>query len=308
MKTIQELAATTTSTSGISTVQGKVWLQEILKAAKKKMFFEQFAYVADMPKGNKDYAVPITTTNISFTTTTTESTTRTYTSITNVNTVVFTPTTQKLGARISKKAIDTSQVDLLAHIRDQLAYDAALKLDQAFVTAINASTPATTLYGGDATNTTTLADGDILTTDLVAKGQRYLKANGWYSEPDKPFVLFIPAVCEEAFLKDSQFVNAAEYGGNQVIANGEIGSYLGIRIVVSEQCTAATNWGGASVSGHSAYLLKARVAYGIVYGQRPTLDFEYKKDEAEYRVYLDMDFMADTLQDGAIVIIKVTDV
>jgi len=307
--TVQELSGeTTTSSSGVSTVQGTEWLREILEAAKKKMYFEQFAYVSVSPKGIKDVKVPIATTNLSFTTSTTEATSRTMTEVTNVNTVTFTPSTQKLGAKVSKEVIQTSQVDYLRFARSQMAYDAALRIDQAFATAIDAaSSPAATLYGGDATNTTTLEAGDILTTDLIAKAQRYLKANGWVSEPDRPFVLFIAATQEEALLKDSQFVNAAEYGSNEVVMNGEIGRYLGIRVISTEQCTSASTWGGGSLAGHVCYLLKAKVAYGIAYRDRPTLDFEYKKDDAAYCIYLDMAFFCDTLQDGALVFIKVLD-
>lgn len=307
--TIQELAnETTTGSSGVSTVQPSIWLQEILEAAKKKMYFEQFAYVTVVPKGNKDVRVPIATTNLSFTSSTSEATSRTMTEVTNVNVVTFTPAVQKLGAKISKENVDTTAVDFVRFARTQMAYDAALKIDNAFATAINAaSAPAATLYGGDATNTTTLEAGDILTTDLIAKGQRYLKANGWVSEPDRQFVLFISAVNEEALLKDSQFVNAAEYGSNEVIMNGEIGRYLGLRIISTEQCPSAATWGGGSLAGHSLYLVKAKVAYGIAYRDRPTLDFEYKKDDAAYCIYLDMAFQCKTLQEGAIVLIKVLD-
>jgi N4-gp56 family major capsid protein len=308
-QTVKELAnETTTGSSGISTVQGKEWLKTILETAKSKMYFEQFAYVAMTGKGIKDLAVPIATTNVSFTSIATESTARTLTEIDNLNTVVFTPATSKLGAAVSKDVVQTSQVDVVRFAREQMAYDAALKIDTAFATALAAaSSPAATLYGGDATTTGTLEAGDVITTDLVAKAQRYLKANGWVSEPSRPFVLFIPAVCEEAFLKDSQFVNAAEYGSNEVVANGEIGRYLGVRVVVTEQCPAASNWGSGSLAGHTCFLVKAKVAYGIAYRENPSLDFEYKKDEATYYVYLDMAYQCKTLQENAIVLIRVSD-
>jgi len=306
--TVQELAnETITSTSGISTVQGKEWLKVILEAAKLKMYFEQFGYVANVTKGNKDLAVPIATTNVSFTSSSTEATARTLTTIDNTNTVVFTPATVKLGAAISKEVVQTSQVDIVRFAREQMAYDAALKIDTAFATALAATaSPAATLYGGDANSVGTLEAGDVMTTDLVANGQRYLKANGWMPETGRPFVLFIPAVAEEAFLKDSQFVNASEYGSNVVIANGEVGSYLGIKVIVTEQCPANVG-GGWGVNGHMCFLLKAKVAYGIAYREQPTLEFEYKKDEAAYYIYLDMAYQCKTLQEGAIVLIDVAD-
>lgn len=310
-QTIKELAnETTTSTTGVSTVQGKEWLKVILTTAKKKMFFEQFAYVSTMQQGNKDHAVPICTTHKTFSDTTTEATARTLTEIDNVTAVVFTPTIHKFGAAITKQVVRTSQVDYIQHARDEMAYYAALSIDTAFATAIAAaSSPAGTLYGGTATSTATLAAGDILTPTLVNKARRYLKAIGWYPEPDRPFVLFIPAVCEEQLLNDSQFTNAAEYGTNEVVMNGEIGKYLAVKVISTEQCPSASNWGaGGNLAGHTCFLIKGRVAYGIVYGVEPTLDSEYKKDEGEYKLYLDVEYQCKTLQENAIVLVKVLDV
>ena len=107
-QSVKELAnETTTSTSGISTLQGKEWLKSILEAAKKKMYFEQFAYVAKVSKGNKDLAVPIASTNKTFSSISSESTARTLTEIDNMTTVTFTPVTYKLGAKISKDVVQT---------------------------------------------------------------------------------------------------------------------------------------------------------------------------------------------------------
>lgn len=310
--TIQEMADgdTTTSTSGVSSVQGKLWLKEILAAASRKMFFEQFAYQSVAPGGIKDVAIPVPSSHITFTSTTSEAASaRTKTQIDNMATVTFTPATVKYGVAISKDVIRTSQVDYIAFAREELAYQAALTIDNAFATAIAAaSSPAATLFGGDATAVAGLEAGDILTTDLAAKAQRYLKANNWQSELDRPFVLFVPAVCEEAFLKDSQFVNAAEYGGREVVMNGEIGKYLGMKVIVSEGCPSKTATGASwGVDGHMCFLCKARVSYGIVYGEKPTLEYEFKMDEAAHFLYLDMCYQCKTLQENSIVIIDVAD-
>jgi len=308
-QTVKELAnETITSTTGVSDVQGKEWLKVILETAKQKMFFEGFAYVGRTNRGIKDLAVPIASSNKTFTNSKSEAQARTLTEIDNVTAVVFTPVSANLGAAISKEVVQTSQVDYVRFAREQMAYDAALKIDGAIATAIEgASSPAATLFGGDATTTGTLEAGDVMSTDLVAKAQRYLKANGWVSESGRPFVLFVPAVAEEAFLRDSQFVNASEYGNNEVVANGEIGRYLGVRVIVTEQCPSYSNWGSGALAGHVCFLLKAKVAYGIVYREQPTLAFEYKKDEAAYYVYLDMAYQAKTLQENAIVVINVSD-
>ena len=306
--TVQELSnETTTSSTGISDLQGKRWLKEVLKAAQQKMFFHQFAYVADAGPGIKDVAVPIASTNKNMTDSKSEAAARTLTEIDNLTAVTFTPTSHNFGVAISAEVVRTSQVDVVAFAREQMAYAIALDIDGAFATAITAATPATTLYGGDATSVGDLATGDILTTDLLATAQRALKVNGWVSEPDKPIVCFISPYQEEALMKDSQFVNAAEYGNNEVVMNGEIGKYLGMKVISTNQVTsytATTAWG---VAGHQCFVLKAKVAYGIVYGQRPKLDWEYKKNEAATFIYLDASYLCDSLQDGAIVHIDVSD-
>jgi len=311
--TIQELAgitgATTTATSGISTVQGSEWLKAILEAAKKKMFFEQFALVVDVPAGNKDAIVPLALTNKSFTDSTTQ-TERTYTALDNVTAVTLTPGTHKYGVVIAEDVVRTSQVNVVEFARDQLAYDMALDIDTAIGAGIAAeASPAATLFGGDATSTADIEAGDILTTVLIAKASRYLKANGWISEPDKPFVLFISAANEEALMNDSQFVNASEYGTNEVVMNGEIGKYLGIKVISTEQTPAAATWGvGGNLSGHVCMLVKAKVSYGLAWGLRPRLDSEFSKEYAAYKIYLDCAYATDSLQGGAIVLIKVLDV
>lgn len=309
-RTIKELAnETDTSSDGMTTVQGKEWLDVILESAKKKMYFEQFAAKYAVPKGNKSLEVPISSSHQDFTSFSTEATERTKTEITNLDTITFTPVTRKYGARISKDLLDTSRVDILKFAREEMAYDVALDIDNAIATAIAAEgSPAATLYGGDATSTGELRAGDILTPDLVAKAARYLKANGWVSERNRPFVLFIPAVQEQNLVTtDSQFVNASEYGSDRVVKTGEVGEYLGMKVIVTEQCPSDSTWGAGSLDGHTCFLCVDQVSFGIAYREKPRLDSEYLKDEAAWDIYLDVAFAADSLQGGSIVLIKVAD-
>jgi len=311
-KTIQELGATTnattTATDGFDSIAtgvvGKVWLKELLKFAQKKMYFEQFAYKVNAPKGNKDVAVPLYTSNLDFNDTTAQATTRTMTAINNLTTVVFTPTTHKFGVAIAKDVVRTSQVDVVKHAREQMVYDSALTIDTAFNTALLADSTNAVLFGGLRASVGALVAGDVLDPDLIVRANRVLKSNGWVPESDKPFVLAIPSVCEEALLKDSQFTNAAEYGSNEIVMNGEIGKYLGIKVISTEQCGAASF---NSLDGHYCYLFKAGVAYGIAYGEQPTLEFEYDKERAEYRVYLDMCYDINVLQGTALQVMEVLD-
>jgi N4-gp56 family major capsid protein len=311
-QSVQELAAianaTDTASNGVSDVQGSSWLKVVMQAAKRKMYFEQFASVYEVPKGFKDVSIPLATTNKSFTDDTTE-TSRTYTDLDNVSTVTLTPSDHKYAVAISETVVRTSQVNYIQFAREQLSYDMARDIDSAIATAIVAEgSPAATLYGGDAVSTATLEAGDILTTDLIAKGIRYLRANDWLPEPDSPFVLFIAAPQWEALAKDSQFVNAAEYGSNEVVFNGEVGKYLGVKVIVTESIPSAANWGaGANLAGHRCLLVKAKKAYALAWGMKPRLDSEFDKETASYKIYMDFAYATDSLHGSAIVIINVLD-
>lgn len=310
--TIQELADTkdtTTATDSISNLQGKAWLKQILEAAKARMVLAQFAYETDLPAGTKDLALPIYSSNITDwvaqSGATGEGVDRTMTAIDNLTTVTFTPVTQRYGCAISNDVIRTSQVDVVKHAREQLSYYAAYSVESAIATALEtASAPNEVFCGGGS-----VADvGDILDPDAIAEAIRKLRANSWFGEPNRPFVLVIPAINEEALMKNSQFVNASEYGSNEVVLNGEIGKYLGVRVVTSEFCPAKTSSSSKfDTNGHICFMFKAQVSYGLAWGERPTLDYEFYKLGSLHRVYLDLCYAVKTLQENALVLIYAAD-
>lgn len=326
--TIQELGATadatTTSTAGFNSivtgVVGKVWLKEILNAAKLDMYFEQFAYSATAPKGAKDVSVQLVRSHIDFNITTAECSTRHFTAVNNLTAVVFSPTPKKFGAAIGKQVARTSQVDSIKHTREEMAYDAALTIDVGFDTILHAAgaytgtgpvsggsvagTGTNAIMYADRANEAALVAGDTLSPSILVKARSTLKQSGWKTDSRGVIVAFFSSVSEEALLNDSQFVNASEYGSNEIVMNGEIGRYLGIKCISTEQCSSVTL---NSLAGHYVYVLKAKVSYGIVYGEKPTLDAEYKKNEAEFRLYLDMCYEQKLLQHSAIQLIGVLD-
>ena len=336
MRTIQELADTTTSHN--TDLLAKRWLDVILESAQKKMFFLSVAQQYDLPEGTKDLVVPYrygywSTLGTSVTDTTTEGGAVSYTTFDNLKGVTFTPTPHAYGIAISNAALRKNAVNLIAAARRELSDYQADVIDQAIASALSGATDAsssdkgaTVLYGGDAYSTATLESGDILTTDMIAKARRILMGTTayywsgssftassegkapWFPEPDAPFVLFIAPEQEEALLTDSQFVNASEYGSGEIVLNGEIGKYLGIKVISSVNTPSATTWGsGGNLRGHTCLLVKAKYAVGIAWSQRPRLRiFEYPS-ELETRLVLEQDFQAKAIHTDAIVKLRVTD-
>lgn len=331
------------------------WLGEIVDAAKKRLFFTQAVRVLDAPKGTKDLVVPkkkYMMPSGDFESSSSEGDDVAFTDLTNLDGVVFTPARANYGVALSNYAIQTNAVNLVQSAKDELTYHAGDVVDAAVATGLgdatrsasNTSGGAQSVYGGDARSYVELAAGDTLTTDMIAEAKRKLKStkvrywaaagagesdeaenstsyvkNPWHGTPDEPLMMFIAPEQENILLTDSQFVNAAEYGGNEVVMNGEVGKYLGVKVVVSsnvEHTASGTahgstpdgigGSGSTSVAADRCMMVKAKRCGALVYGIRPRLySFSYPS-QLEQRVILEQTYQAQAVQDDAIVFLDVS--
>jgi N4-gp56 family major capsid protein len=328
-----------------------IWLKEINDAAQKSWYFKQFAYETTVPKGTKDAIIPYRTMYLKTTRTggsggdwtmdAAEGAAVTYTKLTNLDGKQITPVAKNAGVCLSNFSLQTNAVDLIRAAKEELTYHIGERLDQDIAYALATATAASntvrgaqTIYGGDARAESELATGDKITTDLVADAKtklmtttmKYwnpaapaaeavsaLEKNPWQNVSGDPFVLFIAPEQANVFLKDSQFIDASEYGGNEIVMNGEVGRYLGIKIVVSDNVptiitTAAWDGGGnAGAVGHRCIFCKPKAAYAVAWAIKPNLRvFDYES-ELEKRLVLEMAFAVGTVHNDAIVFIDVTD-
>ena len=292
-------------------------------------------------------------TGISYATSTPNDGTRiTATVIDNADGVRLRPTVQASRVTIGNKDIRHNALDVMRYAQEELTYSIGDKIDQAIAVKIGDNlSPSSTvsgmqsLYGGDATSDNTLSTGDVITTELVARARRLLMSknkqvrtnasagaavngggygavltatvagNPWTSSPDMPFILYIGPAQQEAFLTDSQFTNAAEYGGRGPILNGEIPGYLGIRIVVTNNVQQLAS-GAPSIEGETStagaamtrcLLLKAKKACAFCWGLKPKLSFFNDIPEISQHVVLESEYDIENLHADATVCIDVTD-
>lgn len=266
-----------------------------------------------------------------------------WTTMDNLSNVSVTPAPVIAGYALRNHDIRTNVVNLVEAAKEELSYAIGDRIDRLIATTIGDATDAaiTTLgmqilYGGDATTDASggLAAGDVITTDLVAKAARYLKdtkmmyrtsgagseaaatstKNPWQNTADDPFTLFIGPAQEEAFRKDSQFVNAAEYGSNIVVQNGEIGQYLGIRIVVTTNVESVASGSNGVVSGSATgtdttfcILMKPKAACALVWGKDPEIKVFDWPVRDQVRIGLYCAYAATVIHPDAIVGICVAD-
>ena len=266
--------------------------------------------------------------------------------ISNLTNVTVQPLPVILGAAIQRYGLDTNAVNVLESVKMDLAHDMACYIEYDIATKLGDATNSTstalgaqTLFGGDATSSATLAAGDILTTDIIAKAIRKLKdrqfgyrasgaygaetlvsissyqKNPWQNTANEPFVLFIGPAQAEAIMKDSQFVNASEYGDNTVIKNGEVGKirYLGVRIVetnfVERTAASGTAPDGqtAAVACTQCLLIKGKKALTVAYAKRPELKVWDYNEREEVRLSLTMYYASVVVHTDAIIKILVAD-
>jgi len=334
-------------------LQPTIFLKSVIDGAKNQHYFLPFCNVLTLPRGTYQISVPrrtkylgrdVGTTGLQIGTSEPTNTDMTVTQIDNMEGEAVVPTQKYSGVAISNYSLRVNALNLMQYAKDELSYGIGDEIDRYICTTIGDGTDASsgttwgtqTLYGGDATSDSTLSTGDVITTDMVAKAIRYLKQkvcyywssgtetqcadkNPWMPSNAEPFVLFIGPAQEETFRKDSQFVNAAEYGSDKVIHNGEIGDYLGTRVIVTNNVesvattgtspdyaqTGTNNNPGAAMT--RCILMKSKKAFTFVWGQKPQLKiFDYPQRDQTW-ITLVCAYAGAVIHDDAIVCLDVTD-
>jgi len=325
---IYKLADTTTSTTGMSTstpatkgVQGILWFKEIIKYAEDLRRFDQAVMHNEymVRTGAHEVMIPRATSHLSLDYSTSEGSDRTLTEMNNISTVAVTMSAsdfKKGGIGISKELAMTSMVDLVAHARHVITQDLARDLDVAIATELQDTSVTNRVFGGSGVSDPSgLAAGDVLTTDLIADAMEKLESNNYI-----PRLLFVSPAQIKAFRKDSQFVNASEYGSNEVVLKGEIGNYLGVRIIKTTNTPSysagATDtnqntktWG---VAGHCCIMVGTNnwdqlVAGVVAWKEKPNIDYEYNKLKSKHIFYANQAYKVKLLEPKAVCLIKVAD-
>jgi len=331
MRSIAELstdpATTKIATAGIADAQPTIWAKEVLRSGEALRLLDQVVLVNKEMVGSKAEKVTLSyqTSHLNIDvaptdTTYPEGTVRDMTEMTNLDTgdLSIANTDFKKGAiAIGKEIFMTCALDLLSNARYMIAQDMADDVDLAIATMLlGTGDSPQQLWGGDATTVETLTAGDVLTTDLIADGMRQLEVKDFV-----PKYFIISPYQKATLLKDSQFVNASEYGSDEVVLKGEIGTYLGLKVIVTTNAnlyytTGDTEPNEAASPGAIMNVCPMigetrsgqKVAGALGWKEMPHIDYEYEKNEARHLIYYDQAFTTVLLNVDAISLIKVTTV
>lgn len=320
-----------------------IWQGEMSDAAKDTMFFLDAVDVRVLPEKQSQLKVPFRNyfpkgSSVSWVTSEATSDITNY-GTNHINGVIIEPTPYYQAAYITNFGDFHNARNLVQDKMDELSYALADYIDVAIAKALGDATETTstvagamTLYGGDAYSDNTLSAGDILTPSLINEAEVLLSGktayywsgstftastgikNPWKNEPTDPFVLMIGQRQKQALRNSSQFVSAAEYGNRVVISSGEIGDYLGIRVICSNN-TESVAAGGTAPDGGSApsvnmtrcLLIKGRAAYTFVWGRSPRFESWTKGWQDAKGITLVCDFAGSIIHADAVIKIDVAD-
>ena len=341
MREYFELAdSTSAATQGTAVTayanQPTLWLKGIVEAAKKRHYFAQFVKQVDVPAGSRSVVLQRRKNYISsWEASASEGAAVAYTTFDTLDGQELLPADSNMGIAIPNRSLRVNKIDMIRAAKDEMIYKAGDLVDNAVQTAFEDATESTNtvagaqlVYGGSVAEDEDLAAGDVITTDLVsdaiyklkgktnwvwdhtagteAEGSTVAVKNTWHNDND--FVLFAGPAQENEFRKDSQFVNAAEYGGNKIIHNGEIGDYLGCKIIVSNNIADEASGGAVFDSGGGTLataatrctLTKPKSAVALAWGQKPRLVAIDYESQLEKRLILEQAYISATVHTDAI--------
>lgn len=281
---------TTTGTTGVSSVQAEQWMQEVVRDAEAMRRFQDISreFTDLVDSGDDTLHIPKSTGHLDISATgVSEGTDRTFTQLDNLTTVDVTISSDdwyKGGIAIAKEALLTTSVDLVAEAENAIAEEMAQDVDVELRDEAIASTPA-------AHNIDQTGSGELTPTSVSSAMQKI-------EEDDyEPEFLVISPAHKHDLRTDSQFTNAAEYGNRDVVANGEIGTYLGVRVVVSSNISNKAVMVGQKRTGEM-------VGTALVWKEQPNMAMEFDRESAEQRIFYDQAFEVTTIQPDALATIQ----
>lgn len=255
------MAAPLTLSTDISSTLAPAYLEKrLIEILEQRLVFRQFGLERPLPKGqgktlrfNKFAKLAIPPAAL------TEGTTPTGSTITSSSVDVV---VEQWGdwTKITDLAEMTSMVDVVSHAADVLGIQASETIDSKIRDVIVAGTVVQ--YASTATSRVTVSAAMTLTTTELREALRTLEVANAPTFDDGRYVAVIHPRAAYDFRGDANFVNADQYAGSKKLFNGELGEWLGIRIVSTTNASVFTGAGAGGVDVYAAMIL-GKGAYAV---------------------------------------------
>lgn len=204
--------------------------------------------------------------------------------------VNFTPTEWGTGVELTRKMLRRSYIDVMEGASELLGIALAQGEDVEIITQAIADVSIEVFPVSTYTTVNDILVGDILTPDIMVDARTQLRL----ANAAAPYAWVINPAQEGSLLKDDQFVDASKYGSNQIVMNGEIGTFLGMRVFVSTNIPSAVNTG--TITYYKSLILGQR-ALAIALKANPDMQEEYKPADRTHVIISVMEFETGALND-----------
>lgn len=193
-------------------------------------------------------------------------------SYTQVN---YTPTEYGLAVSLTRKERVRSIQDIMSEKARDMGYALAKKKDQVVYSALQ-SGALNTMIANDTTGTATVSN---MTTSHTLVADDFADARAYMRQFDyEPKALLINPSCLASLEKAEQFTDASIYGGRETVLNGEVGKYLGVKVLSS---TLVPENGTATPTAYDNFMVGSD-SFGIAQKMPVRFDRDYNVLDREF--------------------------
>lgn len=243
------MAAPFTLSTDISSTLAPAYMEKrLIEILEQNLVFRQFGVDRPLPKGHGKLIRFNRFAKLSLPSATlTEGTTPTGSTITSSS---VDATVEQWGdwTKVTDMAEMTAMVDVVSQASEVLGIQAAEVIDSKIRDVVAAGT--TVQYASTATTRLTVAAGMNLSTTELREALRTLEVANAPKFAGGTYVGILHPRASYDIRGDTNFVNADQYAGSKKLFNGELGEWLGIRLVSS---TNAPVFAGAGAAGIDVY-------------------------------------------------------
>lgn len=184
--------------------------------------------------------------------------------------VTFAPSEVGLAVALTRKQRIRPINDIMGEKTADMGYALAKKLDLDIFAELDASVTNEVVANGVAV--AAIVAADTIGTEELADAIALIRSADYSAR----YIVIHPNQ-EKSLMKLDQFIDASIYGGREVVMNGEIGKYLGLRVLV----TTLVPTNATTATAKNAYVLD-QDAFGIAWKMMTTFNSDYKVLEREF--------------------------
>lgn len=187
--------------------------------------------------------------------------------------VTYTPTEYGLGVALTRKESVRSIQDIMAEKAENMGYALAKKFDNVAFAKLDASSTVAEVTPGSVA-VSSIASSDTMSAASIADAIYELEAN----DETAQYIVVHPAAIRD-LRKLSDFIDASVYGGREVVMTGEIGRYLGLRVLN----TTLVPRNSTTSTARNNYVLSDG-AFGVAWKMATRFDSEYLTFDRSFRL------------------------